>query len=246
MKRTNLHYLLLLSFALFLNYSCKKETNTINTQVETPIAIAASDINYNYFSANFQSIHTYDSFKLYVALDSSFSMPTIYVYDNASLSGYASNLLPGTTYFYKVKTFLNGQESIFSNIIKTKTKDWDGQVSYNGVNENVITKRGYQGLDTYTDLLLGVTTNTNIYTGNLFFTNIAYQTSATAFADGSSILNNGKTLTAKFYINNKVYNSKAGGQLNLSGATGFSFNCQFYLVGDPNKNTVYTITGNSK
>lgn len=227
-------------------FACKKDTNSSNnTTVETPVAISATDIDYFHFIANFQSTNAYDSFKVYVAYDSNFTNPLAGAFPLPySNSGVVVNLTPATNYYYKIKTYLNNNSSSFSNFMKVKTKDWDGQINYNGSSQNIITKNSFSGPVTYVDIYEGVTTSLVTATRS-FISNVPSNMSGSNnLVDGSTSVINSTTIAMTFSNNNKTYYSKVGGTITKTGAKSFSLNCPVYLAGDATKTTVYTITGN--
>lgn len=242
--------LLSLFLTFLLLYSCKKEGADNVVSLPAPTALPATSISYSMFAANWETSQSFDSIKLYAAKDSNFTLP-VAKYNPATIvanSWGVDGLVPNTKYFYRVKSFLSGKSSAYSNIISTVTKNWDGQLIFGGNVNNIITHNTFSGVVKYVDLLVG----TDIFNYSTRFSIVNAPTAnsgtfaikdAIVDAAGNGITDN-ITIGGILRIGTARYNSKAGGTITKTGSKSFTFSCPVYLHNDVNKVTVYTVTGN--
>jgi len=239
--------LILLSTCFF--FSCKKNNpdEQQQTTVQTPIALPATEINYSYLTANWSSPLNNDSIHVFVAADTNFIQP-IKDFNPYSTGGSETPIIglqPNTKYFYRVKAFFGGKASGLSNIISVTTKNWDGQLSFNGTTSNIITSSGISGSAKYVDLS---NAPDYTYTVKLIIMNVPEMSSGTYAIKDSPVdyMDISATLFIGGAINNIRYNSKQGGTITKTGLKSFTFSCPVYLDKDVTKATVYTLTGTCK
>ncbi len=90
---------------------------------DPPVALAANNITFTSFKANWQAASGATSYVLEVATDASFAnlLPDYTAKEIVGTSEVINNLLPQTTYFYRIRAKGAGATSIYSNIISAVT-----------------------------------------------------------------------------------------------------------------------------
>ncbi|MGC4022325.1 MAG: FG-GAP-like repeat-containing protein [Cyclobacteriaceae bacterium] len=89
-----------------------------------PVTTAATSISQNSFTANWNTVSGASNYLLDVAIDSTFSPPTSYVFSNLSVASNSSpvtGLQSGMSYYYRVRASNSFGLSAYSNNIKVTT-----------------------------------------------------------------------------------------------------------------------------
>jgi len=110
----------------YFNESTGTSSNAINTATLTiaaPVAIAASNIGFTGFTANWNTVTGFTDYQLDLSISPTF-VSYVGVYQNYPVSATSlvlSGLTGGTTYYYRVKTMLGLNYSDYSNVITAIT-----------------------------------------------------------------------------------------------------------------------------
>ena len=91
----------------------------LTVKPQPPVAVTASNVTTQGFTANWNTASGATSYYLYVSTDPNFlsPAPTISSVGNVLLSDIPSGLQPGTTYYYKLKSYNSGIYSDYSNVV---------------------------------------------------------------------------------------------------------------------------------
>lgn len=138
--------------------ACKKDDDPI--PIQTPVAIDASDVTNNSFTANWNTVSGANDYEIDVATDISFSNIINLLKNVAPSSTVIDNLEDNTEYFYKVRATSNGENaSGNSNTISVITMP-DAPAATAATN---ITNSGFtanwNAVDGLTDYILYVSLN---------------------------------------------------------------------------------------